>query len=276
MLTAVAVLRLAEDKRLSLSEPIERYVDGVPNGDAITLEHLLAHTSGLFSANEDRQVRESGTVLTLAQELAILRRHGAMFCPGERWRYSNSGYALLGAVVEKVTGRPFNEAATALVLAPMRAGSLRVLAPGEAAEDVARLAPADPKAVVVQPGRTGAAAPLAGLAADMNRLLQATLGPGLLSNEMRQRRLAKLYPMFDAGSFYGLGLMVYRPTGSSIEWVGHGGGSPGANAISVWSPADQAFISVALTGDGSAAATANLLLKALRGDATHNASKSAQ
>jgi D-alanyl-D-alanine carboxypeptidase len=99
----------------------------------------------------------------------------------------------------------------------------------------------------------------------MNRLLEATLTPGLSSVQTRDLRLARLYRMFDAGSFYGLGIMVYRPPGTDAYWIGHGGGSPGANAISIWSPADNAFVSVALTGDGSAAATANLLLAALRG-----------
>ncbi|HEX8554690.1 MAG TPA: serine hydrolase domain-containing protein [Sphingomonas sp.] len=263
MVTAVAVLRLVEENRLSLADPISRYVAGVPNGDAVTIEHLLAHTSGLFSANEDKRVRASRRPMKLADELVVLHRHGAMFCPGERWRYSNSGYALLGAVIEKVEGRPFARAASELVLTALGPGSLRVLSPGEAATDLAPLTPADPKAVVVQPSWTGAAAGLAGRAEDMNRFLQATLAPGLLSDRTRRQRLARLYPMFDQGSFYGLGLMIYRPPGTDLYWIGHGGGSPGANAISIWSPRDQAFVSVALTGDGSAAATANLLLKAL-------------
>lgn len=267
MLTAATVLRFLDEDRLSLRDPIARYVSGVPNGEAITLEHLLAHTSGLFSANEDRRVRAGRRPLTLADEVAVLRRHGAMFCPGERWRYSNSGYRLLGAVIEKVDGRPFAEAATAGVLLPLNAGSLRVLSAGDAPTDVAPLASSDSDAVLVQPGQAGPAAPLVGLAEDMNRLLQATLSPGLLAEKTRDLRLAKLHQMFEAGSFYGLGIMLLRPPGTDLYWIGHSGGSPGANAISIWSPADGVFVSVALTGDGSAAATANLLLAALRGKA---------
>jgi D-alanyl-D-alanine carboxypeptidase len=267
MLTAVAVLRLGEENRLSLADPISRYVAGVPNGDLITIEHLLAHTSGLFSANEEKRVRASRGPQKLEDELAVLRRHGAMFCPGERWRYSNSGYALLGAVIEKVVGQPFARSASELVLASLKPSSLRVLSSGEAAGDLAPLKAGDPKAVVVQPSWTGAAAGLAGRAEDMNRFLQASLGPGLLTDGTRRQRLARLHPMFDEGRFYGLGLMVYRPPGTDLHWIGHGGGSPGANAISIWSPRDQAFVSVALTGDGSATATANLLLRALAGSA---------
>jgi len=267
MLTAATVLRLLDEGRLSLQDPIARYLSGVPNGEAITLEHLLAHTSGLFSANEDRRIRAGRKLLTLGDELAVLRRHGAMFCPGERWRYSNSGYTLLGAVIEKVDGRPFAEAATAGVLLPLRPGSLRVLSAGDDATDVGPLASSDSDAVLVQPGQAGPAAPLVGLAEDMNRLLQATLSPGLLAEKTRDLRLAKLHQMFEAGSFYSLGIMVLRPPGTDLYWIGHSGGSPGANAISIWSPADGAFVSVALTGDGSAAAIANLLLAALRGGA---------
>ena len=266
ILTASTVLQLAQEGRLSLEDPIARYVSGVPNGQVITLEHLLAHTSGLFSANEDRRVRDGRMRLTLADELAVLRRHGAMFCPGERWRYSNSGYTLLGAVVERVDGRPFAVAATRRVLDAIGAGSLRVLKDGEDALDVAPLAPASADAALVQPSRAGPAAPIVGLAQDMNRLLQATLSAET-GGKTRAARFAKLYQMFDPGSFYGLGIMVYRPPGTGHYWIGHSGGSPGANAISIWSPKEGAFVSVAMTGDGSAAATANLLLSALRGEA---------
>jgi D-alanyl-D-alanine carboxypeptidase len=57
--------------------------------------------------------------------------------------------------------------------------------------------------------------------------------------------------------------MLHAPKDSGLYWLGLSGGAPGANAISIWSPQDDAFVSVALTGDASAPATANVLPKAL-------------
>lgn len=263
--TAVVVLQLVEEGRLSLADPISRFVAGVPNGDAITIEHLLDHTSGLFSANEDLRVRArpQGGPLTLDEQLAIARRHGAMFCPGERWRYTNTGYALLGAVAERLERRPFAEVVQSRVLARLGATSLRVLLPNDPATDVAPLAPTNPSEPRVEPAWVGSAGGIVGRAEDMNRLLQAVLGSELLSAETTRRQFARLYPMFDAGTYYGLGVMVYAPEGSDLRVVGHSGGAPGVKATTLWSPAHRAFVSVALTGDGSAEAAANLLFRAL-------------
>jgi len=77
--------------------------------------------------------------------------------------------------------------------------------------------------------------------------------------------LAEPYPMFEPGTFYGLGVMLYDVGDAHINWVGHSGGAPGVKAVSIYAPGQNAFAAVALTGDGSAEATANALLKALRG-----------
>jgi D-alanyl-D-alanine carboxypeptidase len=258
MVTAAVVLQFVEEGRLSLDTPVARFVPGVPNGEAITIAHLLEHSSGLFSANEDRRFRARPHRMALDEQLAIVRRHGPMFCPGERWRYSNTGYSLLGAVIEQIERRPYAEVATRRVLAPLGATSLRILTPDDAGAGLAPLAPSDPHQPPTEPTWPGPAGALAGRAEDVNRLLQALLG-----GQTARAQLQRLYPMFDSTTFYGRGLMVYEPPGAGIYWIGHSGGSPGAKAITIWSPRDRALVSVALTGDGSAEGTANLLLRAL-------------
>jgi len=196
-----------------------------------------------------------------AGRLAIVRRHGAMFCPGERWRYSNTGYALLGAIIEKVDGRPYGDAITERIIKPLGLRSMRAIRPGEAADDVSALISAKEKPI--EPAWAGAAGPIAASADDMTRFWAALLGGRLLKPDTVQAMFAAAYPMFDAGTFYGLGVMVFevpQPDGTKALWLGHAGGTPGASAVVAYSPADKTFVAVALTGDGSATATANLLL----------------
>lgn len=270
MVTAVVIMQLAEETRLSLDDPIARYVPDVPHGEFITLAHLLEHTSGLFSANEDRRVRTraSNRPMPISEHLAIARRHGAMFCPGQNWRYSNTGYALLGEVIEKIEGAPYADVAERRVLARIGPGTLRMLQAGDAAADVAPAAPSVQGEHAVALGSLGPAGGIVGRARDMNRLLQAVITSQLVSRESTRRQFARLYPMFgaDTGTAYGHGVMLTEPAGAGIYWLGHGGGSPGIKSVTAWSPRHRAFVSVALTGDGSAPATANLLLKALAAD----------
>ena len=262
--TAAVVLQLAEEGRLSLGDPVAQWVPRVPNGEIITVEHLLAHTSGLYSANEDPKMRAGGRRLRLDEEIDVLRRRGPLFCPGQAWRYSNSGYALLGRIIEVAGGRSWPDALMARVVDRLALRETRVVGPDLPIHGIAPPRPDDaqPAIDLQTPGPAG---PLAASAMDMVRLQQALLDGRLLRPETRAAQFARLYPMFDAHTYYGLGVMLYDvPDGARrIYWVGHGGGAPGVKALVAFSPRDRALVAVALTGDGSAPATANLLMKAL-------------
>jgi D-alanyl-D-alanine carboxypeptidase len=96
---------------------------------------------------------------------------------------------------------------------------------------------------------------------------RALLSGRLLAAPHVEAMFATLYPMFDAGTFYGLGVMaldVPESGGGSSLWLGHAGGAPGVGAMAFYAPADRAFVAAALTGYGSATATANLLLKQVK------------
>ncbi|GAB2718342.1 serine hydrolase domain-containing protein [Kitasatospora kifunensis] len=107
---ATIVLQLVAEGRLALTDPVEKWLPGqVPNGQAITLRMLLNHTSGLFDYTEDPALVPS--ILgkdphrwTSAQLLAVGVKHPPLFAPGTQWSYSNTDYAAVGAVLERVTG----------------------------------------------------------------------------------------------------------------------------------------------------------------------------
>jgi D-alanyl-D-alanine carboxypeptidase len=264
MLTAATVLQLADEGKLALTDPVSRWVDGVPNGHIITVEQLLNHTSGLYSANEDPEVHGLARRLSFEDRLAVIVRHGPLFCPGAHWRYSNTGYDLLGRIIERVDGRPYAQAVTARILTPLGLTRARILTPDDTARDLAPItAPGTDRRF--DPTEAGPAGALAASAPDTIRILQGLLGSKLLKPETTARLLAEPYPMFDPGTFYGLGLMLYdipdKPR--NLYWIGHGGGAPGVGAQVSWSPHDGAFVAVALTGEGSPQAFANALLRAL-------------
>ncbi|WP_407929072.1 serine hydrolase [Desulfomarina profundi] len=75
----------------------------------LTQSDLLLHTAGLFSANEDVEFRKSPRYITPGEAIHISISHGAMFCSGENWRYLNTGYTILGQIIEAVEGQPYHE-----------------------------------------------------------------------------------------------------------------------------------------------------------------------
>jgi D-alanyl-D-alanine carboxypeptidase len=268
---AIVMLQLVEEGKIALTDKVSRWIDGVPHGDAMTIEHLLAHTSGLFSANEDLRVRKAFRYHSPAENLAVSKKHGPQFCPGEAWRYTNTGYDLLGMIIERVDRRSFPDAIHARIIAPLGLTRLRVLRPAQPASDAAPVPPVAPlvstKERPIDPRWPGAAGAIAGSADDMLRVWHALLTHRLLKAESVEKMFARLYPMFTPVEFYGLGVMCFdlpEADGSKTTWIGHAGGTPGAGAIVAYSLADGAFVAVALTGDGSAPATASLLLRELR------------
>lgn len=118
-ITATLVMMLVEDGLLELDAPARRYLPGFDR-DAITLRHLLTHTSGLANYNAgERFLRHEGRLaLPSAERLAFLLAQRAEFTPGERYAYCNTGYVLLGFIVEAVTGRRFREVLRERVFEP--------------------------------------------------------------------------------------------------------------------------------------------------------------
>jgi D-alanyl-D-alanine carboxypeptidase len=107
--TVAAVLILADQGKLGLDDPIGRYVEGVPNGDQITLRQLAAMRSGLFDYFTEinpKMPEQPFRQWTPREVLAIAFSHEPLFPPGSKFDYCNTNTVLLGVVVEKVSGQP--------------------------------------------------------------------------------------------------------------------------------------------------------------------------
>lgn len=123
MFTAVAVARLVEDGRLAYEDPIGRYLGREwirPEvGDRVRIQHLLTHTSGLGSYFNDEFDRASRARFRDLEDFQPLVRDDSLrFEPGTEWAYSNTGYLLLGAIIEAVSGRSYDEFVRQHVLEP--------------------------------------------------------------------------------------------------------------------------------------------------------------
>ncbi|HEX8172368.1 MAG TPA: serine hydrolase domain-containing protein [Thermoanaerobaculia bacterium] len=118
--TARAVLLLESRGKLRVDDPIARYIGAVPpDKETITLRHLLTHTSGLVPNVWDAAVAKNAT---RDEMLAAVKASKLLFAPGARTRYSNTGFTVLAAIIELVSGEPYETFIRREVIAP---GGLR-------------------------------------------------------------------------------------------------------------------------------------------------------
>lgn len=123
--TATAVMMLVEAGKLRLDVPVATYLPGVPaSWKAITIRHLLNHTSGLSDYPEDFDYRRD---YTEAELLAAIAATPLAFAPGTRWQYSNLGYVTLGILLSKVTGHFYGDFLQARLFAPAGMKTARII-----------------------------------------------------------------------------------------------------------------------------------------------------
>ncbi|MFF0163099.1 serine hydrolase domain-containing protein [Streptomyces sp. NPDC005263] len=241
--TAVLVLRLRDQGVLDLNDPLEKHLPGTGAGE-VTVAELLAHTGGL--AAESPAPWWERTPGTLRQELTdVLGEQPFRHPIGRRFHYSNPGYTLLGALVEKLRGAPWEEVLRREVLEPLnlRRTSVQPQAPHaggwavhpwadamlpEPAEDLGRMAPAGQLW-----STTG---DLALFAAFLAKGDDRVLGARSVQEMHTPAAPAVVVDLVD-GATYGLGLQIQHRDGRVL--VGHSGSLPGFLANLTISVADD-------------------------------------
>jgi CubicO group peptidase (beta-lactamase class C family) len=250
MFTAVAVAQLAQAGKLKFTDTIGVHLPDYPNKDAaarVTIEQLLTHTSGMgniFGAQYDAR---RDTLLRVADYLALFASEPLRFEPGARWEYSNGGYIVLGAIVERVSGESYDDYVRRHVFEPAgmghtgsfpktdpppntavgltRGGGMQRRAPEPG---VSPVAPPGPRRSNLEhlPGRGSPAGGGYSTAEDLMRFSSALLENRLLSREYTDLVLAGKAPT--PRGKYGYGFSERLVGGRRV--VGHNGGFPGVNA----------------------------------------------
>lgn len=108
--TAISILILEEKGKLIVNDPISKYIPDYPLGDKITIHHLLTHTSGIKDFTKMKSLRDiSQKEMTPKMMVDFFKNEPVDFAPGEKFDYNNSGYVLLGYIIELVSGEEYEE-----------------------------------------------------------------------------------------------------------------------------------------------------------------------
>ena len=299
-MTAAVIVQLAQEGKLSLGDPISKYVPGVPNGDRITIAELLEMRSGLYNYTDAPELsasidRAPTKVWTPDELLAIAFARPANSPPGTAYQYNNTNYVLLGLVAEQVDRRPLARAMHERLFSPlgMRStvlpastsntipepyshgylyGSSSVALVGtpyppdiQAAARAGTLMPNDYTGL--NHSVAAAAGGVISTANDLATWIQALVAGRVLDAEYQRRWLDSVRPEDPNkpdGQRYGYGIAELRWGGNRLYF--HGGETPGYNSFMGYDRTNQVTLVVwtnlTVSLDGSPTANA-LMLKML-------------
>jgi D-alanyl-D-alanine carboxypeptidase len=275
-LVATVVLQLVGEGRLRLDEPVETWLPGLlPDGDVITVRHLLQHRSGLADYVETPGFTErllENPVYEPEELVALATARPLEFAPGTDFAYSNTGYVVAGLLVEAVTGNSLGQELRDRILVPLDLDhtsfpvSKRTFggyhAHGYVPGGHAPSPQAEPLDVTgINPSWAWAAGALVSNAADVSRFYRSLLGGRLLEPGLLEE-MKTTVPDPEGGGEYGLGIArMQTPCGG---FWGHEGALPGYVTLALTSDDGQRSLVLAVTMNPVPAASRAPYLDALR------------
>lgn len=255
--TAAAILKLAEQGKLGLEDPLSRYVPEFDTGGrVVTIRQLLNHTSGIpeYTTQPGFFAKLAPLNLSDAELLRPVSGKPFDFEPGASWRYSNTNYYLLGMVIAKASGRPYaafmqDEFFTPLGLAHTRYGSESEIIPHRAqgyAFDPDTESHSNDAAISMNvPGAGGA---LVSSAGDLVRWQIALTNGRAISPASFEQMIGSAVSTGQGDARYGLGVMIDRRDGQRV--IRHGGAINGFASALSWLP--DSGLSVAVVSNSEA------------------------
>jgi len=239
MFTAATVLKLVDAGQLSLQDPLSKFLPDYPGGDNITIHQLLNHTSGIKDYAQIPDVSGAQDADTAAL-IAIFKGQPVDFPPGTDWAYSNSGYVLLGAVIEKLSRHSWFETMRQQLLEPLHLRHTLYatdlpLVPGRVAgysrDQHGQLTNAG---YLIGPGADGA---LAASLDDLFNWMRALNTGQVLSPGSYQKMITPQPNNSGKPTNYGYGMMLTRVRGAPV--LEHDGGISGFAAQLAYLPSQQ-------------------------------------
>ena len=245
-IAAAGLLTLVDAGKVSLDDPLSKYLSAYPGGAAITIEQLLNHTSGIRSYTEMPGVMDGPIQrdLTTAQMVDYFKNEAPDFAPGESWGYSNSGYVLVGAVIEAASGQPWYRYLDQALFKPIGMNDTGYGAdPDVIASQVKGyttrgnvLQPAQPISMT-QPHAAGA---LVSTVDDLGRWSRALHEGRVLTPATYERMVTSVGQAKDIG--YGFGIETSAVRG--IPSLQHSGGIPGFTAHLIYVPGSDITVAM--------------------------------
>ena len=246
--TAACILLLQERGRLNVHDSISRFLPGLPAAwQSITIHQLLTHTSGIPSYTSSPEiVKIDRTGATPQQMIELVADRPLDFAPGTKWSYSNTGYILLGMIVEKISGQSYADFLRTNIFEPLRMSesgydkARNILKERASGYDIidGHLANAD----FIDMSIPFSAGGIYSTVEDMYRWNEALSAPGkLLSADSLKQMFTEYSEAVHEGQHYGYGVVISRLRFGKLLYY-HGGGVEGFSSSIQRYPNDRVCI----------------------------------
>ena len=265
--TAAAILLLAEQGKLSLSDDMTKFFPDYPaKGRVVTVEHLLTHTSGIKSYTAIPAWRGMWRKdFTVTELIDLFKNEPADFEPGTRWAYNNSGYILLGAIIEKVSGVTYEQFLQKNIFEPL--GMTHTFY-GSAARVIPRRVPGYTKtreglrnAEYLSMTQPYAAGSLLSNVDDMAVWDAALYAEKLFKQSSLQKAFTPSVLKDGTATGYGFGWSRFPYEGRTV--IEHGGGIHGFSTVGIRIPEDRVYVCILTNRDYQSPDDAGLRVAAL-------------
>lgn len=245
--TSTAILKLVEEGKLSLNDELSNYLPDFRTQFPVTIEQLLNHTSGIksYTSVQERMTTEAKkTKVSVAEMLGYIQSYPVDFKPGEKWLYNNSAYFILGAVIEKVTGKTYNDYISQTFFKPLK---MTASYPDDS-KPIARQAGGYNKgsgnaytmADYVHPSIPYSAGSIFSSVDDLWKWNQAVFGYKLVKRELLEKAWGPTHTTSGDVESYGYGWQLGKVGESKA--IGHGGGIDGFLSFEVYVPELKIYV----------------------------------
>ncbi len=246
--TAAAILKLAEEKKLSVTDPLSKFFPDFPRAEKITLHHLLTHTSGIHSYTDKPDfLSRVSAAIEPGKLIDSFKNDAPDFAPGAGFHYNNSAYFLLGEIVAKVSGKPLGDYLRDAFFTPLDMKSTGIFVNSAPPAGMALgYSFADGKSAPAldwDMSWAGGAGALYSTVGDLFRWHEALFGGRVLNAEsLKAATTPVALPADVDGMKYGYGLVMYEV--KRLRAIGHGGGLNGWSSDLVRLPDENCTVVV--------------------------------
>lgn len=225
--TAACIMILEDKGMLKVKDNISKYIPDYPNGEKITIHHLLTHTSGI-PEHLDRVMENVTKLHTMEEIIAVFKDKPLVFKPGERFEYCNSNYVLLGHLIEKISGEEYGEFLNKNIFKPLQMNDTGYTLDLSSLDNMAigyeTISPEPQIAINMHPSVANAAGGIYSTSEDLNKWHKALMNNSIMNAEVTKKFMTPYVDEENDGK-YGYGWEFKAPyfTDKSYKVIGHGG-----------------------------------------------------
>ncbi|GHC65520.1 serine hydrolase domain-containing protein [Ulvibacter litoralis] len=261
LITSTIIHQLVLEGKLSFKDKLSKWYPEIQYSKKITIEQLLNHTNGIYSFNADPDFQSSNKNFSPEELLERFKAKKNLFKPNEYWSYTNTGYVLLALIIEKVEAKIFKQVVKERISDALNLKTLKA-----SKEIPSNLALAHNKDSVIPKDSSGpmGAGNIISDSKDIAVFLSALLTGKIIPIEMVQAMMKDLYPMFDKGTYYGNGIMLYdfkELNNTDNLWIGHSGGTENYKTIAFYDVKSKVIMAISINQNFPAEAVANKLME---------------